>query len=424
MKNVGKLLKQHILLLVIGSALGLGALLFVFGIPVGRMQAHVWQSMPMIEQEFGNEEVIAGYPASAKGNFTDCLMLGTAVYNAKDHTLLERALYMYRGESGTGTGWAPGISLKDYLLGQEQHREMEYSRYWHGYLVVLKPLLYFMNFNAIRVLASVVQVLLVGWIMMLCGKRGESFLGTGLCVSLAFLYFPLLYYSLSLSTCYYLMSLAVLIQLKWNEKLVSRNWYGAFFFIIGMATAYFDLLTYPLVTLGFPICVYLYLNSEQWKDGLKSLVCYSLEWCGGYAGLWAMKWILTDVLTGGSTIADALNTILTRTDNAAGQSRLSGFAVVLSKNLSPYTNWVFALIIAVSAIVLLTLLLRKRKQWMGQNRWQAAGVILAVSLMPFVWFLFTQNHSEEHWMFTCKIVSVSFFALLCAVGKVVRDKSV
>jgi phosphoglycerol transferase MdoB-like AlkP superfamily enzyme len=47
---------------------------------------------------------------------------------------------------------------------------------------------------------------------------------------------------------------------------------------------------------------------------------------------------------------------------------------------------------------------------------------IIVGLYPFIWFLFTQNHSYEHSMFTCRILSASVFALLCAVGKVSENR--
>lgn len=409
-------IRNFIVLLLIGSVVGLVALLLVFGIPVDRMQQHVGQSLTMLERDFYAEEAIVGYPASNIGSFTDCLMLEHSVYENPEHSLLEQVLYMYRTESFQGDGWAPGESLVDYLSDVLQTREVEYSRYWHGYLVILKPLLYLMSFNAIRVLASAVQFFLVGWIVMQCGQRKEKALGIAFLASIPFLYFFSMYMSLSLSICFYLMAVLVLVQLKWNDKLEQLQKYGEFFFVAGMLTSYFDFLTYPLVTLGFPLCICLYLNGKQWKACLKRIFGYSVAWGSGYLGMWAMKWLLTDILVGGSTIKDALGTILQRTDKASGHSRLSGFGTVIFENLSAYTNWAFYLIVLMVFLVSAVAVVKSRKYLQKQSL-SCAGCILLVALFPFVWFFFTQNHSEEHWMFTCKIFSVSVFAFVCAVGK-------
>lgn len=421
MKNTGKRIQRKIIgtiaLLAAGSCLGLLLLLAVYCLPTAPMEEHIAQSLPMLREEFDDSLIITGYDASLTSTFTDCLMLENAIYSSQEHTLLEQVLYMYRGESGTGDGWAPGLSLVDYIEGVPQPREVEYSRYWHGYLVFLKPALWLTSFNTLRVLASILQLLCVAGITALCAKRGESFLGMGFAASVPFLYFFSMYFSLSLSLCFYVMSAVLLIQLIYHEKLNARDWYCELFLLTGMATAYFDFLTYPLVTLGFPLCVCLYLNREGWKRSLGKLAGYSLEWGVGYLGLWASKWVLTDLLAGGSTIPDAVNTLLVRTDTAENHSKLSGFLYVLKQNLSAYRNWAFALLLLG---ILLWLLLRAARNYrtvLCREQLLAGGVILLAALFPFAWFFATQNHSEQHWMFTCKILAVSVFAAICGVGR-------
>jgi len=411
---------KSLLLILLGSAAGLAALLLVFCLPVDSMQAHVWQSLPLIEEEFWDAEVISGNAATLTGSFTDCLMLEHAVYKSEEHGLLEQVLYMYRGESGEGDGWAPGFSLKDYLEGTGQPREAEYPRYWHGYLLVLKPLLMLTTLPSIRMLAAAVQLILAGTVMLLCGRRKENLLGMAFIVSIPFLYFFSMFTSLSLSVCFYLMAGAVAAQLIWHEKWNEKGRYYVFFLIVGMATSYFDFLTYPLITLGYPLCVCLYLNREDWRESLKKLVGYSAEWGLGYLGLWAMKWILTDVLTGGSVIRDALDTLSTRTETAEGYSRLEGFMAVLKQNAGVYANWSFALLLLGMLAGLLLMTVRKRRAF-GKRGLACGMVLLLVALYPLGWFFLTQNHAQQHWMYTCKILAVTVFAGICAVGKCFRE---
>ncbi len=408
---------SRIIILILGSIIGVVALLLVFCIPTEKMIVHIQQSMPTLENEFASDEMINGYTATLKGNFTDCLMLENAVYVSENHSLFEQVLFMYRGENKTDGGWAPGISLKDYVSGKEMISEVEYSRYWHGYLVVLKPLLYFMNLNSIRLLASYLQFFLSGVLLMLFCRQQEYGLAVVYMFASAFLYSPFLSYSLSLSICFYLLCLILIIQLIYNDKMRNKNCYSFFFFFIGMATSYFDFLTYPLVTLGFPICIYLYLNTDTWRNGVRQLLTNSVEWGFGYIGFWAMKWIATSVFADGDTIGNAVSTILSRTDNAEGYSKIAGFITVLKKNIGAYTNQTFLLLIAVGLLLIGYLLVKKCKYRIEFNAINRMGIILLVALYPFIWFFVTQNHSDEHWMFTCKILSISVFAIGCAIAK-------
>ena len=232
-----------------------------------------------------------------------------------------------------------------------------------------------------------------------------------------FLYFFSLYYSLSLSICFYVLAIILLVQQSWHERLVRNHHYGEFFLIAGMATSYFDFLTYPLVMLGFPLVVALYWEDCGWKKALCKLVNYSLEWSVGYLGFWACKWILTDILTGGSVIQDALENLLIRTDVAESKSFVSGFLYVLQLNVSVYLNWPFAFLILGIVIVLLRRLWKNKECVIKDAKWPEALVIGLVALFSFGWFLLTQNHSEQHWVYTFKIFSVSVFAAVCAVEK-------
>ncbi len=170
-----KMAVKDIAILAVGSVVGLLALFAVYLLPVSPAQEHVRQSLDMLEAEFEKTDLLEGYPATMTGSFTDCLMLGCAVYDGGGHSAWERAFYAYRVESGQGAGWATGKSLVDYLCKTgAEWKEAEYSRYWHGYLVVLKPLLCLTSVGSIRALASFVQLLLFGAVMMLCGMRGGS----------------------------------------------------------------------------------------------------------------------------------------------------------------------------------------------------------------------------------------------------------
>lgn len=415
-KQVVRKIKSHLILLMGGAFVGLLALILVYCIPTAPMQKHVYQSLSMLEQEFDSSEMIEGYPGSLTGNFTDCLMLENAVYHSDEHTMLQQILHMYRGESGMGDGWAPGYSLIDYLEGVRQPREVEYARYWHGYLVVLKPLLFLTTFNSIRIMASAFQLVLIGMIIMACSRRGEEFLGAAFLVSVPFLYYFGLYASLSLSICFYVMAGLMLVQLKWDEQFKKHGWYSEFFLTAGMVTSYFDFLTYPLIALGFPLCVCLYLDRGNVKDKLKRLVGYSAEWGIGYLGLWALKWVLVDILTDGSTIMDGVHTIFVRTDAAAESTRLAGFFAVVKQNASVYFNWGFYLLALGILIWLAGTVLKKKSKITKKTIWEGL-VLFVVALYPFAWFFLTQNHSEQHWVYTFKIFAVTVFAGICGVGK-------
>lgn len=402
------------MILIGGAVGGLVLLILVHLLPLAPMKEHVYWSMDMIEREFEQEEVILGHPATLTGNFTDCLMLEHAVYSYEEHGVLAQVLHMFRGESyyeeGNEEGWQPGESLRDYLGGAPQPREVEYGRYWHGYLVILKPLLLLTSVNTLRLINSAFQLFCVGGILILLTKKNAEKLAVAFLFSLPFLYYVSSFASLSLSICLCLMLCEILFQVCMDEKLYRRGRYAEFFLIMGMLTSYFDFLTYPLITLGYPLCVYCYFHmDDKVEKQIKKVLFYSVEWGIGYAGMWAEKWVLSDLLSDSHVIQDAWENVRTRTGSAAEYSRLEGFFHVVGRNVKMYGNWCYVLV-AVGVIVFVVICVRKGKMLRRRMAAQIGSYAL-IALYPFFWYFLIENHSEQHWLFTCRILAISVFAL-------------
>lgn len=409
-----KKLFKIIILLISGVMVGFVLLMACYLLPTRLMDFHLTQSLPLIETEFANSETIHGYPATLTGTFTDCLMLEHAVYHSPNHSTLEQALMMYRGESSAGDGWAPGESLSSYLNNMPMVREVDYARYWHGYLVVLKPLLIMTNLPTLRMMGAIVQYLLLGVFIWLCYRKKAMPLGLSFGVSALFLYIFSLYFSLSLSICFYVLMAAIIFQVKFHENLIKKNWYLEFFLIVGICTSYFDFLTYPIVTLGMPLCIFLYLSKNDWRRNTKDTILQSISWSFGYLGMWAGKWVLTDILLGKQVIWDAVSTVLTRTDKVENTSLLTSYKMVLEKNLSVFTNWPFLLLgMGIVIVIVKALLSRHNRQMIAQSI-----PFVLVALYPFLWLLATQNHAEQHWIYTCKNFAITAFAITVWIVKV------
>lgn len=266
------------------------------------------------------------------------------------------------------------------------------------------------------------QYIAIALIFWLCMKKKENFLGMGFVVSMPFLFQFTMYFSLSLSICFYIMVGLVLIQLWQHDCWNQKKYYPYFFFLGGMLTAYFDFLTYPLVTLAYPLCICLCLNKESWKSAVKKIVGYSMEWGAGYFLLWANKWIITDIVLHKHTIKDGLETILTRVDSAENRSKIMGFFYVIKRNLSMYQSFGFVFLTLGILLVLGWWIVKNKQLIRRKDKVLSALCVFGIALFPFVWFFITQNHSEQHYMYTCKIFAICAFATVSAVGKLLQDK--
>jgi len=422
--NVKQLIKKSILILLCSPILGALLLWCVHLLPTEPMYDHLYWAEESIHQEIGNEVQVTGYSASLAGSFTDCLMLEHAIYHNPEHSAFSQAMHMYRAESyydeKDPSAWWPGVSLLDYLNKAPAAREVEYSRYWHGYLVVLKPLLMVTSLNAIRLFNAGAELLLLGLTLILISRRVDEKLALAFVASIPFMYFFGMYFSLSLSICFYLTTVSLVLMLFLKEYLEKDYRYCLFFLSLGIATAYFDFLTYPLVVLGFPLIVYGYMHFRKDRWDFLQVIILSGFWGLGYVFMWGSKWVITDLMFGDGILKNAMMTIFTRTASA-GENRILGLIWVVKNNMEPFMNWGYVLFGIFLLLILFCVFIHNRKNVHFKNSGYLP-VFLMIALMPMVWFFFAENHSAEHWMFTCKIMSVTVFAILAGIAKMFEKK--
>ena len=410
-----KAIIKNLIILLLMPIAGLILLLLVHLLPTSRITANVNSSAESIKAECTDELIIDDYNATLIGNFTDCIMLQFAVYDGQ-HSALDQALNLYRNEVGNEEEWCPGLSLTDYLNGAPTKLEVAYPRYWHGYLVVLKPLLLFTSLNSVRLLNAGLQMILLAASLILFSKKGHSKLAFSFAASLPFMFFFSSFASLSLSICMYIMLFEMLLIALFDEKLAKNEGYMTFFLAAGIATAYFDFLTYPLVTLAFPLIAVLALKEEEIKKTYLSIIKYSLTWGIGYVFMWASKWIIALIFTGKNTVLDAVSTISERTSSAADEGRIAGYLKVLKNNISPFANRAFALLMLLIIATVTVLIIKNGLKKYFEGFAQRIPVLL-IGLIPFVWWFAASNHSYEHAAFTCRNFAIFVFAIVFALIK-------
>ena len=186
--DLKKQILKNLIILLLAPAVGFVLLLLVHLLPTNPMKSNVISSKDSIIAEGQDELVIDDYNATLTGNFTDCIMLQLSVYDG-GHSALDQAMNLYRNEVGNEQEWCPGLSLVDYLNGGRVNLEVKYPRYWHGYLVFLKPLLLFTSFNSVRLLNAALELMLLAAALIAFSRKGCTNIALALAFSMPFLFF-------------------------------------------------------------------------------------------------------------------------------------------------------------------------------------------------------------------------------------------
>jgi len=397
-----------LLALVISAVSGFILITAVYAIPKGRMVNNIIRSHALLESEGNYRFWASDITKTQSDNFSDSLMADIAVNPGKGSLLYDAMINAYMG-------WEDTDNASEWLLRETGGEplypgsvQVVYGRYWHGYLLWMKPLLLFFSIPEMRLFSMAVQFLLFAFVFML-GYRELGFAGVmGLTVCLLALNPLSTILSFHFADIMINVMISSIVIFTHHERLDEKDSWYLLFLMIGVATAFFDLMTYPLVSLGVPLILYLLLSSKNLKDNFIHVILFSVDWVAGYAGMWISKWLIGTVISGYNLVQDGLATVGYRSGGEVANIR-SDYPYVLSQNMQAmFTRTLVAglFLLAVSMIVLL--LAGKLKFSVSLNR---LIPVLFVGTYPFLWYFVIRNHSIVHVWFTHRALAVAVLAI-------------
>lgn len=298
----------------------------------------------------------------------------------------------------------------------------EYARYWHGYAVLLRPLLAVLGISGMRYLN---MMLLMG-LLLGCYARMRSLLGRR--TALTFAAGLLMGFLLIAPFCQHYMavtSLALLgcyVQLRWPKAVRARL--PEFFLILGSLVCFSDLLTFPVLALGYPLlcCQLLGVREDVSARRLwAETIGLSAAWMVGYALTWVGKGLVGTLLTGQNVLGDIFGQAMWRMTGVPEDGKWYPMTPAGAVQINMETFFTR------SNVLLLALLLvwqgvRALRMRTGAKGWIRALPVGAVALYPFVWYLAVQNHSNIHYWMTYKLLSVTAFSLCAYLLAVAPEK--
>ena len=300
--------------------------------------------------------------------------------------------------------------LADFLNGNIK-TSLNYGRYWHGYLVLYRPILLFTNITGIRTINKVAFWLLLFVLMYLLLKRFNYIIAVLYAIVILINGYITAAFSLESTPIFLLSIIASIVLLVFIEKI--KDFY-LFSFIVGCIASYVDYLTVPLVSLGIPLSIYLLytLNNRNWKENIKFVVISSLAWLGGYAGSWIFKWAQYDLTISGMSMLDIGFTQSFYRMRRKNENAIE--ATVFSQIKYCITNAVFITVIF-SVILGFLGKLKKLVKTESSRIFDANSIsFLLIALMPICWYLVLANHTILHSYFVYRHAVLFSLGLLLA----------
>ena len=376
--------------------------------------------------------VNGGYDGTRLDNFTDAWILLIASYNGPE-SAAEKAFGGYYWEEADVEDMNPDDILIHYWQNHFAENadpanapplvRGEYARYWHGYILPLRILLTLFDYSTLRVLNMDVQFLLLLAVVLAFYRRLRGRFLLPFLLTLLPLYPGVAALSLQFAPVFYLtMALLLYLLLRGGEARGRGLSVPLAFALTGVLVNFFDLLTYPLLSLCLPLMVLCLLRTGEraGKQGLTVASC-TAAWFLGYGGMWGLKWLLSGAVLHRDVVQEAIGAILYRT-GVTGDTAID-IGEMLRAN---YRNAFGVAFLILCALVLLggalVLWLRRRR---GQDALPGADAaacawMVAVALLPVVWMVILKNHSYIHSWFTYRILAAQIFAAGCAAESGLR----
>lgn len=284
-----------------------------------------------------------------------------------------------------------------------------YSRYWHGYVSVLRPLLILFDYGELRILNGAGQLMLLFTLAMIVyRKRGWRY--TVMLLSSYFLLMPIaMPLALQYTWVYYIAMCGCVVLLQKQRYFEKDFRYLYFFIVVGMLTSYLDLLTYPLFTWAFPLIWWLIFQEENKTAGkqLTYVVTSGFGWIAGYGINWCMKWVIGTWVLGYNVMESASHEAEVWRELDPG---IGGILKSLYLNWKHYEYEIYLL------ILVLWLLWWCWKSFCGTLR--VTNIIYSYALIAcssVVWYIVTVGQTLAHHFFTHRIWNVSILAFMAIV---------
>lgn len=393
-------MKQVLRYLVLFAGLIAAYLLFAVAVtllPSKPVERHMRQTVEQTDLKADFWFAFLYKPGYFMDNFTDALIVNQAVTNGQSElNVWERVMLVPRSTAG-------GEECENLRLlseGGESMRTVYYPRYWHGNTFLMRLLLVFSDYVALRTFFYILSSLLLLWVLIAMLRRLGAWAAVVYVLAIISVNVFMMQFSIQFLPVLLIAVAGTLVVLYHGND--SRR-IARLFFILGSLTAYFDLLTCPLITWGIPMVVWLAMKHASEGKPFRSFAVSSALWGVGYAVTWAAKWLLATVTTSADVFADAAG-------QAAERASMGDFgrwaAVVRNVELVP---WLYA---TVALVVLIVFAVR----WFDSRRWRQAVLCMLTALAPMAWFIAVAQHSWQHYWFTYRILAVTIMGVLMAVG--------
>ncbi|MBQ8568583.1 MAG: hypothetical protein IJ446_05125 [Oscillospiraceae bacterium] len=394
-----------------------GALLLSSSVPDEKIYDNLYSSAQHYSGKMAFGFKSDGRYNSVTDNYADVILLNI-IYNIKSNDPFISSLdtkYYSGGEEGVNAGFY-------YSLTEGIPPDTDYTRYWHGMAVFIRPLLIFTDVEGIKNIGAWAVMLLMAALCVILTVKKQYFGAAAVIISFSAVQLWNIRLSLeylpSAAVCFFMSILYVLLEKKSDDILIYLSICG------GVMIAFFDFLTAETLTILIPLLLVYIIRMNDGRTGeLKSMFrtffLNCIAWGISYIMTFIAKWTIASAVTGENKFTAALSSVGER---FAGEADKIGYPKLILYAPLANLSTVFGgterissgniiVGLAVTAVVMCGVYYILRRKVFCKE----AVIFAVIAVIPFIRFSVLSNHSYLHEFFTYRALASSVMALLAFV---------
>lgn len=296
----------------------------------------------------------------------------------------------------------------------------DYTRYWHGSVTFIRPLLIFTDVNGVKTIGFIALLIFIGLTIATLIKGKHFFAVLSLTLSLIGIQFWNIRLSLeylpAFIVCFSLCPIYIILEKKGDIYLTVLS------VISGVMIAFFDFLTVETISILVPLVLVFMIRTDDKNLGtIKTNLFLTLKcgicWVLSYAMTFIVKWTAVSICTGENKFSNAFSAAGVRVYDNSMPLYKQIFSAVMA-NLSTLfggterieiTNIVIGFIC--TAIILGGIFYIFRKK---EKNTTLTLLLLTISFIPYLRYMVLSNHSYLHEFFTYRS-QITVILCLCAI---------
>ena len=383
--------------------------------PINAKQNILQSSFSLLQEQDISPRINKTFPGSKKDNFTTSLMLNISSYSDTSKPFYYAATnprVEYKQKNNHAN-----LFISSFHNNTDSATIVNYHRYWHGYILILRLLINIYNLKEIRLINLFIgSILLLITLFYIYQKLGLK-ISLGFALTIFYLNPITMCTSIPYTNIYFISLLSIILLLK-----TSITPYKILLFA-GILTAFFDTLTAPLAPLGLSLTILCLKNKTNIKNDLKQIIFLSIAFSFGYSFMILQKWLITSIITQNNILNEIYINLLFRMKGTPFlETGIKDFNYIttIKRNLlelqSPTS------LIALAIYLLLVCIISLQKKEFTLNKDYKTYLLLFISSFPFIWYFIFQNHSFVHPLMSFRELSISIFALTAILSTILTNK--